>query len=189
MWVETVFPLKRMADRATKYIFVREPKPESELPWNVSCETSGCWGPFSRAHWPWWRYRSLDELFLRNVTPRACSSSFSCSSCDPQKHSVSLFQTSQDKTELQMVSAASVSFLGPAEESPYGLFLPCAPVQLCSSLWQMAEPDLSQVTALCQHLEFCPEALGPQDSALGPVLLLHTHLLRCSQAASRDSSC
>lgn len=104
------------------------------------------------------------------------------------KNTLSLFQTSQDKTELQMVSAASVSSLGPAEESPCGLFLPRAPAQLCSSLWQMAEPDLSQVTALCQRLEFCPEALGPQHSALGPVLLLHTHLLSCSRATSTDSS-
>ena len=88
-----------------------------------------------------------------------------------------------------MVSAAHVSSLGPAEESPSRVFLPRPPVQLCSSLWQMAEPDLSQVTDLCQHLEVCPEVLGPQDSALGPVLPLHTHLLKWSQAASIDSSC
>lgn len=81
-----------------------------------------------------------------------------------------------------MISAAYVSSLGPEEESPSGLFLPCPPAQLCSSLWQMAEPDLSQVTAPCQHLELCLKALGPQDSALGPVLPLHSHLLKWSQA-------
>lgn len=80
-----------------------------------------------------------------------------------------------------MISAAYVSSLGPEEESPSGLFLPCPPAQLCSSLWQMAEP-LSQVTAPCQHLELCLKALGPQDSALGPVLPLHSHLLKWSQA-------
>lgn len=46
----------------------------------------------------------------------------------------------------------------------------------------MAEPVLSQVTALCQHLELCLEALGPQGSALGPVLPLHSHLPKRSQA-------
>lgn len=81
-----------------------------------------------------------------------------------------------------MVSAAYVSSLGAVEESPSGLFLPCPPAQLCSSLWQMAEPVLSQVTALCQHLELCLKALGPQDSALGPVLPLHCHPLKWSQA-------
>lgn len=84
-----------------------------------------------------------------------------------------------------MVSTAYVSSLGPAEESPSGLFLPCPPAQLCSSLWQMEEPNLSQVTALCQHLEFCLQALGPQHSAFELVLPLHTHLLRWSQATSR----
>lgn len=88
-----------------------------------------------------------------------------------------------------MVSAAYVSFLEPAEESPSGLFFPCPPAQLCSSLWQMAGPDLAQVTALYKHLELCPEALGPQDSALGPVLPLHTHLLKWSQATCTDSLC
>lgn len=81
-----------------------------------------------------------------------------------------------------MVSAAYMSSLGPAEEIHSGFFLPCPPAQLCSSLWQMAEPDLSQVTALCQHLELCLKTLGPQDSALGPVLPLHSRLLKWSQA-------
>lgn len=53
-----------------------------------------------------------------------------------------------------MVSAAYVRSLGPAEESPSGLFLPCPPAQLCSSLWQMAEPDLSQVL-LCASTWNC----------------------------------
>lgn len=53
-----------------------------------------------------------------------------------------------------MVSTASVSSLGPAEESPSGLFLSCPPAQLCSSLWQMAEPDLSQVL-LCASTWNC----------------------------------
>lgn len=106
------------------------------------------------------------------------------------KDTLSPFQTSQKKEkELQMVSAAYLSSPGPAEDSPSGPFLPCPPAQFCSSLWQMAEPVLSQVTFLCQHLELCPEALGPQDSALGPVLPLHTHLLKWSQAASTDSLC
>lgn len=110
----------------------------------------------------------------------ASSNAFSWFSCDPQKYFVCFSNTW--KKRLLMVSAAYVSSLGPAEESPSGLFLPCPPAQLCSSLWQMAEPDLSQVTALCQHLELCLEALGPPGSALGPVLPLHSHLLRQSQA-------
>lgn len=97
------------------------------------------------------------------------------------KNTLSSFQT-PGKKRLLMVSAAYVSSLGPAEESPSGLFLPCPPAQLCISLWQMADPDLSQVTPLCQHLELCLEALGPQGSALGPVLPLHSHLLKQSQA-------
>lgn len=39
-------------------------------------------------------------------------------------------------------------------------------------------------TALCQHLELCLKALGPQGSALGPVLPLHSHLFKWSTRAA-----